>query len=198
MINLRKTLVDAHSVLSQAGVAHALIGGFALAAYGQHRATADIDILAEGSKKEIIKIELIKKGFELKHESSEVLQFSGIGFLDILLANRPLSQEMLKRAGLNQELNVHILKPEDIIGLKIQAYKNDPSRELQDKADIQKLLALPNLDSLLVKKYAELFGEWSVIEKLRMIKKWKQWKIIFSFWSSTGKCLNHLKIQSHL
>ena len=170
MINLRKTLSDAHSVLEQAGVVHALIGGFALASYGQHRATSDIDLLADGTKKEIIKTELIKKGFVLKHESTEVLQFSGIGFLDILLANRPLSQEMLKRAKRNSELNIYILKPEDIIGLKIQAYKNDGTRELQDKADIQKLLALPNLDLETIKKYADLFGEWSVIEKLQRPK----------------------------
>lgn len=167
MINLRKTLSDAHTVLGRAGVAHALIGGFALAAYGQHRATADIDLLADGTKKELIKSELIKNGFVLKFESSEVLQFSGVGFLDVILANRPLSQEMLKRALLNQELKIHILKPEDIIGLKIQAYKNDSSRELQDKADIQKLLELPNLNLESIKKYADLFGEWPVIEKLR-------------------------------
>lgn len=170
MINLRKTLNDAHYVLAQAGVTHALIGGFALAAYGQHRATADIDLLADGSKKEIIKSELVKKGFLLKHETEEVLQFSGTGFLDILLANRPISQDMLMRAELNQELGVYILKAEDIIGLKIQAYKNDSSRELQDKADIQKLLALPDLDIQRVKKYADLFGEWPTIEKLREIK----------------------------
>jgi hypothetical protein len=170
MINLRKTLNEAHSVLLQASVSHALIGGFALAAYGQHRATVDIDLLADGTKKEIIKTELIKKGFVIRHESDEVLQFTGLGFLDVLLANRPLSQEMLKRAQLNQELNIYILKPEDIIGLKIQAYKNDGSRELQDKADIQKLLNLPNLQLESVKKYADLFGEWSVIEKLRRVK----------------------------
>lgn len=170
MINLRKTLNEAHSVLQQAKVAHALIGGFALAAYGQHRATADIDLLADGTKKEIIKTELIKKGFVLKHESGEVLQFTGLGFLDVLLANRPLSQQMLKHAELNEELNIYILKPEDIIGLKIQAYKNDVSRELQDKADIQKLLALPKIDLVEVKKYADLFGEWTVIEKLQGAK----------------------------
>ncbi|MFZ3230910.1 MAG: hypothetical protein WA160_11945 [Pseudobdellovibrio sp.] len=170
MINLRKTLSDAHSVLELAGVAHALIGGFALAVYGQHRATADIDLLADGLKKELIKTELIKKGFTLKHESNEVLQFSGIGYLDVLLANRPLSLEMLKRANLNNELNIYILKAEDIIGLKIQAYKNDPSRELQDKADIQKLLSLPNLDHEIIKKYADLFNEWSTLEKLGAVK----------------------------
>jgi hypothetical protein len=88
VINLRKTLNEAHSVLQLAGVAHGLIGGFALAAYGQHRATADINLLADGTKKEIIKTELVKKGFVLKYESSEVLHFTGLGFLDILLANR--------------------------------------------------------------------------------------------------------------
>ena len=67
-------------------------------------------------------------------------------------------------------MNIYILKAEDIIGLKIQAYKNDGSRELQDKADIQKLLALPNLDLETIKTYADLFGEWSVIEKLQRVK----------------------------
>lgn len=171
MINLRKTLTEAHSILEQQGIAHALIGGFALAAYGQHRATVDIDFLADGSKKDLIKSSLLSKGFVLKHESAEVLQFSGIGFLDILLANRPLSQEMLKFAIRNIELGVYVLRAEDIVGLKIQAYKNDSSRELQDKADIQKLLQLPNIDLNLIKKYADLFQEWTEIEKLRGMKQ---------------------------
>lgn len=167
MINLRKTLNDAHSILESQGIAHALIGGFALAVYGQHRATVDIDFLADGTQKESIKTAFIAQGFLLKYESDEVLQFTGSGFVDIILANRPLSQEMLKQARTNQELGVYVVRPEDIIGLKIQAYKNDSSRELQDKADIQRLLQLPDLDLGLVKKYADLFQEWSVIEKLR-------------------------------
>ncbi len=166
MINLRKTLTDAHTVLQKAGVTHALIGGFALALYGQHRATADIDFLADGSKKEIIKKSLIEHGFNLIHETNEVLQFTGIGYLDILLANRPLSLEMLKNSIVNNDLKVSILQPEDLIGLKIQAYKNDSSRTLQDKADIQKLLELENINLDKVKKYADLFNEWAEIEKL--------------------------------
>lgn len=167
MMNLRKTLNDAHEILSSSGVTHALIGGFALAVYGQHRATMDIDFLADGSKKEIIKSAFLNKGFKLNHESAEVLQFSGSGFIDVLLANRPLSQAMLQNAVKNNELNIYVLKAEDIIGLKIQAYKNDSSRELQDKADIQNLLKLSEIDLTVVKKYADLFGEWPTIEKLR-------------------------------
>lgn len=167
MINLRKTLADAHSILEAEGVAHALIGGFALAVYGNHRATADIDFLADGTKKDLIKNAFLSGGYKLQHESVEVLQFTGPGFIDILLANRPLSQEMLKRALLNNSLGVYVLKAEDLIGLKIQAYKNDGSRELQDKADIQKLLTLSGLDEDMIKKYADLFSEWDVIKKLK-------------------------------
>lgn len=167
MINLRKTLSDAHVALDSAGISHALIGGFAMAVYGYHRTTSDIDLLADGAKKDDIKKALLSKGYSLRFESPEVLQFSGPGFIDILLANRPLSQDMLKHAQLIASLGVYVLKAEDIIGLKIQAYKNDSSRELQDKADIQKLLLLPHLDMGLIKKYADLFDDWSVIEKLK-------------------------------
>ncbi|MGZ3769557.1 MAG: nucleotidyl transferase AbiEii/AbiGii toxin family protein [Bdellovibrio sp.] len=167
MINLRKTLAEAHFILEQQGVAHALIGGFALAVYGHHRATVDIDFLADGTKKDLIKSLFVANGYALKYESNEVLQFTGPGFIDILLANRPLSQEMLKQAIQNKELGIYVVRPEDIIGLKIQAYKNDSSREFQDKADIQKLLQFPNLDLSLIKKYAELFNEWPTIEKMR-------------------------------
>ena len=170
MIDLRKTLLDVHSILSHEGISHALIGGFALAVYGYHRATIDIDFLADGSKKDLIKKILSTKGFILKHESEEVLQFTGTGFVDIVLANRPLSKAMLTQAIHNKELGVHVLLAEDIIGLKIQAYKNDSTRCLQDKADIQKLLLLSNLDLVLVKKYAELFNEWDEIVKLGNLK----------------------------
>jgi hypothetical protein len=171
MFNLRLTLNTAHSLLQQAKISHALIGGFALAAYGYHRATADIDFLADGTKKDLIKSILTSNGFELRHESDEVLQFTGIGFLDILLANRPLSKKMLEKAKYNKELQIYMVCPEDIIGLKIQAYINDPKRELQDKADIQNLLSLPSINLSEIKEYADLFGEWPAIEKILGTKK---------------------------
>lgn len=166
-MDLRKTLTQAHEILMKNNIDHALIGGFALALHGIHRATMDIDFLADGSKKEQIKTLLGAAGFNLKFESTEVIQFDGAGFLDILLANRPLSIEMLKQAKKDLSLGVHVLRAEDLIGLKIQAYKNDLSRELQDKADIQKLLKLQQLDMTLIKKYADIFGEWPTVEELK-------------------------------
>lgn len=168
MFDLRATLFKASDALKKQNIAHALIGGFALAFHGINRATADIDFLADGTKRSEILQALQSEGFVLRFESPEVLQFSGIGNLDILLANRPISQQMLKDATLQQAVPVYLLRVEDIIGLKIQAYINDPSRELQDKADIQLLIKRhPNLDWQHVKKLAEIFNEWPTIVKLR-------------------------------
>ena len=107
-------------------------------------------------------------GFELKFESAEFLQFSGIGYLDILLAQRPISREMLKNATIIPHINIKCLLPEDIIGLKIQAYTNDSSREFQDKADIQFLIEnYQNMNWDKIKSYADLFSKWSEIEIIK-------------------------------
>jgi hypothetical protein len=108
----------------------------------------------------------LDKGFQLKSESAEVIRFEGLGSVNIILANRQLSQQMLRYVSRNSELGVMVARPEDIIGLKIQAYTNDEGRTFQEKADIQKLLLQPNLDMKLLKQYADLFGEWADIEKM--------------------------------
>lgn len=59
------------------------------------------------------------------------------------------------------------MSAEDLIGLKIQAYKNDPKRELQDKADIQALIEKNNLDWNQVEFYANQFHEWPVLLEIR-------------------------------
>ena len=167
-MDLRKTLDLATKTLGKAGISHALIGGFALAHYGIFRATQDIDLLVDGSDPAKIKRLLLDEGFKLIHESSEVLQFTGVGYLDLLLAKRPLSNEMLKNAISNKQLGVYILKAEDIIGLKIQAFSNDPSRELKDLNDVQELIRNgKNLDWEMIEKYARMFNVWNKVSLLK-------------------------------
>ena|SRR3989344_1832886 len=166
-MDLRKTLDQVSQLLKTNKIDFALIGGFALSAYIKPRMTFDIDILVNGEYKDKI-IDLMKnEGFELIHETSNVLQFSGPGAVDFLLANKELSKEMIKNANLIDSLKVHVVNPEDIIGLKIQAYCNDSTRELQDKADIYNLMRnYKNLDIDKIKKYADIFNQWAVIEDL--------------------------------
>ena len=168
MKSIRKTLEQAHTALNNANIDHALIGGLSLSHHGIHRATQDVDLLVNGSSKnEIIKT-LEKVGFKLYVETEEVMHFTGEVSLDLLLAHRPLSLAMLDNAVLSENLNVKCVAAEDIIGLKIQAYKNNAKRELQDKADILSIISKNNnLDWDKIKHYADIFNEWDTIEKLR-------------------------------
>lgn len=96
------------------------------------------------------------------------MHFSEAGQLNTLLANRDATLDMLKRAKRINDFPVPVVSAENIIGLKIQAYKNDPKHEFQDKADIQFLLGtVENLNFNLIKKYADLFEEWDFISTLR-------------------------------
>jgi hypothetical protein len=168
-VDLRKTLNLAIEALQNNKIDHALIGGFALAHYGIMRATQDIDLIVNGDDVSKIKNAIIGVGFTIVHESSEILQFAGPGYLDLILAKRPLSLEMLKNAKDSKSLGLKIISAEGIIGLKIQAFSNDPTRELKDLADIQLLTQeVQELDWILIKKYADLFGAW---EKIKTFKK---------------------------
>ncbi len=165
MVQLRKTLELANTLLAQNHISFALIGGFALSAHGISRATKDIHLLVDGQFKVKVKKIFMGAGFSVFFESSEILQLNGPGYLDIVFANRPLSISMLKESQLKL-LGVSVVAKEALIGLKIQAYKNDTSRTLQDKADIQALLKTGKVDLKQVKSYADLFEAWPEIEEL--------------------------------
>lgn len=167
-MDLRKTLKLVHTLFSDKKIEHALIGGLGLACYGSTRATVDLDLLIHESDKESSRKLLLDNGFLLMNETAEVLQFSGLGYVDLLIARRPISKEILKLSNSGGPEGINFVRAEDLIGLKIQAYKNDKSREFQDKADIQFLIStLDNLDWNLIKKYADLFDEWEVISEIK-------------------------------
>lgn len=158
--------------LSKEKIKHALIGGLALAAHGVTRATVDIDLLINGDNKAAAKSALFNLGFSIFHETEEVLQLSGPAQLDIIFANRSLSKKLLSCAKHYNDFPLPVVSAEGLIGLKIQAYKNDSKRELQDKADIQALLTQnPDLDLSIIKSYADLFNEWEFILKLKELIK---------------------------
>ncbi|OGQ36676.1 MAG: hypothetical protein A3F16_03535 [Deltaproteobacteria bacterium RIFCSPHIGHO2_12_FULL_43_9] len=167
-MNLKELLVTVHEALQSANIEHALIGAFAMACYGIQRATGDIDFLIdEEDKNKAIEV-LGKIGFTVFYQSDEVLQLQGPGNIDFLIARRPLSREMLKEAKPFPSLNIKSVSLEDIIGLKIQAYRNNPKREFRDKADIISIIETNyklNWDK--IKQYADIFNAWEEISQLR-------------------------------
>lgn len=167
-MSLKKLLITVHESLQKVNIDHALIGAFAMACYGIQRATGDIDFLIDEKDKNQT-IEVLKKlGFTIFHQSEDVLQLQGPGNVDFLIARRPLSREMLKEAELIPPLNIKSVSLEGIIGLKIQAFRNNPKREFRDKADIISIMETNHkLNWDKIKMYADIFKAWEEIKQLR-------------------------------
>ncbi len=167
-MNLVKSFREIVDFFNSEKIGYALIGGWALSVYVNARATYDIDFLVDGNCKDDVKRILKRHSFDIFFESNEVLQLSGVVNVDILYANRPLTREMLKNAQNDPSNTFKVVLPEDLIGLKIQAMVNEPTRELQEKADISNILSnVETIDIEKVKQYADIFNVWDQIVSLK-------------------------------
>lgn len=154
----------------------AIIGGFALQAFGIPRTTFDIDLLILSEHSEKIKDIMIRHGYNLMHESEEVLNFHGkkpeLGRVDFMLAHRKYAVEMLKRAERKEifggKFNIRVIRLEDQIGLKVQSSSNDPQRLHKDMADIELLIRnnYANLDLNLLREYFKLFEREKELDEI--------------------------------
>jgi hypothetical protein len=116
-------------------------------------------------------------GYRCIHASENVTQFASDdkrrGSLDFLHAFRPASLLMLERAAhksvFDNEQTIPVLLPEDLIGLKVQAINNDPSRTAFDMNDIEALMRIfgSSLDWKRIEGYFELFGMQAAVAGLR-------------------------------
>lgn len=154
--------------LEQHQIPYGIIGGLAVFAYGGERTTFDVDFLIDGSHQETLKKIAEKMSLKLINENAEVVQFSGSIQIDVVLANRPASQGMLTRLKKIGKLPFPVVAPEDLIGLKIQAFSGNRSREFIDKGDILTIIRnVPDLNFDKIKEYADVFGVWDEICDLK-------------------------------
>lgn len=95
-----------------------------------------------------------------------------LGRIDFLLARRKYTLDMLNRAGdqpvLDGRFTVKTVRPDDLIGLKVQSSSNDRGRYYQDMADIRSILANERgkLDMDHVREYFRMFGREKELEGL--------------------------------
>ncbi|HAS54208.1 MAG: hypothetical protein A2X56_03505 [Nitrospirae bacterium GWC2_57_13] len=157
-------------------IRYGLMGGFALGLWGVARATVDLDFLVRREDMAQITERMGGLGYECKFQSENVSQFVSplklFGEVDFLHAFRQASLEMLKRAEekdiFNGELHIRVLMPEDLIGLKLQAIKNNPSRKEGDMADIKALASARKgkLDWPLIRSYADILEAGELLAEL--------------------------------
>ncbi len=154
----------------------ALIGGFALHVAGFTRATDDIDFLIDSEDLGKVKEIMTRLGYELTHESQEFSNYwhpmVPLGCVDYLYAHREYSRKMLARANKHEKIlgniEIPVLIPEDIIGLKIQSIANNPKRYTLDMADIEYLIREKSgeLNFNTIKEYFDLFDKGPELENL--------------------------------
>ena len=143
----------------------------ALSEYGYSRGTQDVDWLIPEEFALTVSEFFQKNGFKIYHQSPDVLQFSGAAEVDFLIARRPISRSMIENSHYSSHLSLPVVLPEDLIGLKIQAYAGNPKRRFKDLADIQELASnCQNLDWDKIKAYADHFNEWSTIQQIKDLK----------------------------
>jgi len=171
-MDLRSVLLEIHSALREASIAHALIGGLALAAHGAGRATIDLDLLADGDRADDIDRILRERGYECLLRNEYVANYVAAtperGRVDFLFAQLARGRAMLARAALHTILGaqIRVADAADLIGLKVQSSSNDPSRRYLDLADIDRLLRSATVDLARVRDYFRLFDREKELDAL--------------------------------
>ena len=153
---------------------YALIGRFAVGLWGVARGTVALDFLVDRDALPRLDPIMAQCGFSLVYRSENVSQFSSpAGGVDFLHAFRRHSRTMLGRAVERSlfagTMTIKVLRPEDLIGLKVQALANDPGRMPFDRYDIEELMRLhgATLDWTLVEDYFILFERGELFQELR-------------------------------
>jgi hypothetical protein len=131
---------------------HALVGGLALAAYGLARTTLDLDLAVEARAQDDLVPFLESKGYDTLYRSpgysNHLHRSAAGGRVDFVYMDPATSDLLFRNAREFSGLVGRVLvpKPEHLAAMKVLAMKNDPSRTLQDLADVRFLLGVPGVD----------------------------------------------------
>jgi predicted nucleotidyltransferase len=180
-MNFERVIRHLVNALEERGVSYALIGGFAMALRGVQRATVDLDLILMLEHLETADQILTDCSYVRVFRSENVSHYESTdgdwGRIDILHAFRGPSLGMLERAEpikVFEDVRVKVVQIEDLIGLKIQALVNNPSRADRDWMDVRLVLEAAaeqgrEMDWELIASYLEIFG---MTAKLGQLKDW--------------------------
>ncbi len=157
------------------GIVCTLVGAFALRAYGLARATNDLDFMTASSARDRTVAFMEDLGYETLHVSTGYSNHlhpdSSYGRVDFVYADAETlekiraASETAVRIG---DVDVPVPSAEHLIAMKILAMKNDPTRSLQEMADIQHLLGVSGVDRDRVQEY---FEKWGLLDRYDEIQK---------------------------
>jgi hypothetical protein len=153
----------------------AVVGAFALHAFGITRATQDLDLVTHVEARARLVTHLESLGYETLYVSAgysnHLHQDPALGRVDLVYVSG--ETQRLLFAGCRERFSlgghaVLVPRAEHLVAMKVQAIKNDPARSFQDMADIRSLLLLPDIDHAEVERY---FVRAGLQDKLNEIRK---------------------------
>ncbi|MFL6197701.1 MAG: nucleotidyl transferase AbiEii/AbiGii toxin family protein [Thermoanaerobaculia bacterium] len=164
-MNFGMVLGVVSSFLEERGYRHAAIGAVALAALGLLRTTQDLDLIVEAPAQPDLLRFLEARGYRTLHRSSGYSNHShpdpAWGRIDFVYVQGETSDTLFSSCSRLRgpgDIEIPVPRPEHLAALKVVAMKNNPSRELQDLADVRFLLTLPGVDRVEVQGYFERHG----------------------------------------
>jgi len=144
-------------------------GALGLHAYGHSRATFDLDVVTVSAAQVRLVAALEALGYETLHVSAGYSNHqhpdADWGGVDVIYVDEQTARRLF--AGCSRKLRIGdreapVPRAEHLAAMKVQAMRNDPTRLVQDLADVQELLRLPSTDRAEVLRYFEKAGmvEW--------------------------------------
>jgi hypothetical protein len=142
----------------------AVIGAFALYAYGYVRATQDLDFITRLEYQDKIIEYLESLGFETLNRSEGYSNHwlpVGSTNIDLVYVEGKTAETIFKatqRKLFFEDCELPVISPEHLIALKLFAIRNDPDRKHKDLADIKEILRKTVVNRSQVRGYFKDYG----------------------------------------
>jgi hypothetical protein len=153
---------DVARLLDEHAFPHAVVGALGLHAYGHSRATFDLDLVTVQAAQSALVEALQARGYETLHVSAGYSNHQHSdpdwGGLDVIYVDDETAGLLFPRCSRRLRLGSReapVPRAEHLAAMKVRAMRNDPSRLVQDLADVQQLLRLPEIDRAEVRGYFE-------------------------------------------
>jgi hypothetical protein len=173
-VDLERLLGIVDRACVAAGSRWVVVGGVAMNAYGHARATYDFDLAAEARAREGILENLLKTGFRALndvHAFSNLLHAEReFGRLDLMWLDESTFERVFSESRILEmgpARTVRVASPEHLVGMKVGAIANSPTRVFRDAADLQFLLAVPGIDDNRIREFFEKAGLLELLGRLR-------------------------------
>lgn len=143
---------------------YAVIGAFALYAYGYTRATRDVDFITRIEYQDKIIGYLESLGFETLNRSegfSNHLHSVDIVRIDLVYVSGETADIVFgstKKRHVFENFELPVVSPEHLVALKLFAIQNDHGRKYKEFADIKEILRLTNVNNDSIRKYFKKYN----------------------------------------